>query len=93
MVPEDVLYQLATEVLGVKEFDEDEFKEKIKQIKVHGNHQVEFIMMDESSIVKTWQPKKRSEVWTPEMKEKARQRELERIKNNGQNNSNSTDNK
>lgn len=91
MVPEDVLYELSKEVLNINEFDEDLFKDKIKQIKVLDNNEVVFILSDDTEVLKCWTPKSRSEAWTKEKRELARQREIMRRSTNAKDNSNTTE--
>lgn len=81
---EDTLYELTNEALGIKEFDEKLFDEKIEKIIVHPNKDVDFVF--KTGEVKTlhYEFKSRKLSWTPEMKEEARRREMER--QNGKNN-------
>lgn len=41
------------------------------------------VLKDGTKAVKRWQDRSRTESWTPEMKEAARQKEIERNKRNG----------
>ncbi len=77
-VPEEVLYEVTNEVLGLKEFDELIFKEKIKSLRACDNNILVFEFNDGNEINKEWQYRPRSESWTREKKEQARQRELKR---------------
>lgn len=45
------------------------------------NMRLTFFMSDGEEIVKRWQDRSRRESWTPEMKESARCREMERRQN------------
>ncbi len=75
-IPEDILKQLSCEVLGADEFDEVEFKTNVARIQADNDSDgnvLTFILSDGKTIVKRWQNRSRSESWTTEMKEKARE--------------------
>lgn len=76
-VPEETLYALASEVLGLAEFDADAFHEKITAVRAEDNNTLVFCFKSGEEIVKRWQHRSRAESWTPEMKEIARQRTIE----------------
>lgn len=76
---EDTLYELTNQALGIKEFDEKAFKEKVDRIVVHESKDVDFVFMDGSVKTLHFEFKSRKDSWTPEMKEEARRRELERL--------------
>lgn len=65
-IPEEELYKLSCEVLGIREFDEIIFKDSIKEITVPDWNVVTFVFYDGTKITKTWQDKSRK--WTDEMK-------------------------
>ena len=65
-IPEDILYQITCEVLGISKFDEQIFKDKIKEITVPEWNVVTFVFHDGTKITKTWEDKSRK--WTDEMK-------------------------
>lgn len=75
-VPEDVLYSLSAEVLGLDEFDADVFNSKITAIRVEKDNTLVFISTDGKETVKRWQYRSRAESWTDEMKAAARQRTI-----------------
>ena len=75
-IPEETLEALTCEVLGTVSFDPDMVRSKITAIRAEKNNVVVFCMDDGSEIVKRWTDRSRTESWTPEMKEKARQRAL-----------------
>lgn len=52
-------------------------RSKITAIRAEKSNMVVFCMDDGSEIVKRWKDRSRAESWTPEMKEKARQRALQ----------------
>ena len=65
-IPEEDLYRLSCEVLGIPKFDEEIFKDKIKEITVPEWNVVTFVFHDGTKITKTWEDKSRK--WTDEMK-------------------------
>ena len=77
-VPEEILYETTCEVLELKEFDEDTFKEKVNSIMACDNNILVFKLANETEVIKEWKNKSRSESWTPEMRELARLRQLKR---------------
>ena len=75
-IPEDTLYRLAAEVLETDDFDT--LPGKITAVRAENENKLTFFMSSGEEIVKRWQDRSRRESWTPEMKESARRRELER---------------
>ena len=71
----DMLEELCCEVFGWESLDEEFIRKNIVKIKVFA-HKLLFEMVDGTSIEKEWQYKSRSASWTPEMRERARQRAL-----------------
>jgi len=65
-IPEEELYRLSCEVLGLTEFDEHLFKEKIKKIIVPEWNVISFVFYNGETVTKTWND--RSRKWTDEMK-------------------------
>lgn len=82
-IPEQTLIKLANEIMGTAEFDEGRFREKINYIKVKDNNILEFYFHDGTVQNYHWLDRSRSESWTPEMREKARQRNYERSGKHG----------
>ena len=80
IVPEKILEKLSAEVLKIPKFDEKIFSEKIKQIIVPEKGKLEFIFEDGRKVLRTWGYPSRSESWTEEMREMARNSELNRRK-------------
>lgn len=66
-VPDEVLKEKAKE-----------FNKEISKIIVLPNNQLEFIFVDNSEIITTWEQASRKSSWTDEMKETARQKTLSR---------------
>ncbi len=77
-IPEPTLMKATAEVLGSDGFDEAIFAEKITEIRVPGANALEFVFTDGRVIEKTWLDRSRSESWTDEMRETARQKSIER---------------
>lgn len=76
-IPEETLEVLTCEVLGEGSIDSNMVRSKITAIRAEKNNVVVYCMDDGSEIVKRWKDRSRAESWTPEMKEKARQRALQ----------------
>ena len=64
--------------LGLDEFNEKIFTEEIVEIQVHHANTLVFVFMDGRVVKRLWSDRSRSESWTDEMKEKARQKANER---------------
>ena len=77
-IPEETLYRLSAEVLGMDHFDADAFLSKITAVRVEKDNTLVFSFSDGTQSVKRWQDRYRRQSWTPEMKEAARKKELER---------------
>ena len=71
----DMLEELCCEVFGWESLDEEFIRKNVVKIIVFA-HKLTFEMADGTSIEKEWQNKSRSASWTPEMRERARQRAL-----------------
>ena len=71
----DMLEELCCEVFGWESLDEEFIRKNVVKIIVFA-HKLTFEMSDGTSIEKEWQNKSRSASWTPEMRERARQRAL-----------------
>lgn len=92
-VPEEILFEVSTDILELEEFNEDIFKKNIRSIKACDNNELVFTFNDETEVIKKWQNKPISESWTKEKRELARRREQKRRGEiNGKNYSNSTNN-
>ena len=71
----DMLEELCCEVFGWESLDEEFIRKNVVKIIVFA-HKLTFEMADGTSMEKEWQNKSRSASWTPEMRERARQRAL-----------------
>jgi hypothetical protein len=77
-VPEETLMAIAAEVLGLAEFSEAAFTDKISEIRIPAANRLVFVFYDGRVIERKWQDRSRSMSWTPEMRESARQKALAR---------------
>ena len=75
-IPEEELYRLTTEVLGLEKFDEDILHSKIQNIRAKNNCTLTFYFTDGTEVSKKWIPRSRKNSWTAEMRECARRRAL-----------------
>lgn len=76
-IPEQMLYEMAAEVLGLPEFDADAFKDKITAVEARDDNTLVFCFADGNQTVKRWQHRSRAESWSPDMKDAARQKMIE----------------
>lgn len=72
-IPETVLMAQTAEVLGTEVFDAGVFRERIERIEVPGPNRLVFCFYDGRRTACVWKDRLRSESWTPEMREKARE--------------------
>ncbi len=77
-IPDETLCSVTAEVLGLQIFDADCFETQIEKIIVPKANTLHFIFKDGHTVEREWKDRSRRESWTPEMKEKARQKSLER---------------
>lgn len=78
MIPEETLKTVCAAALGLAEFDAEIFKEQIMCIDACPGNLLRFHFCDGSEKNLPWQDRSRSESWTPEMREAARQKILSR---------------
>lgn len=79
-IPEKILLSKTLEVLGATDFSEEIFNQKIKQIVVPKHEHLTFIFNDGKEITVTWQNPSRSESWTDEKRQMARERAINFLK-------------
>lgn len=86
-IPEEILTAKTAEVLGKAGFDRKTLTEQIKEIRVPEHNRLTYVFHDGHTVEASWQHKSRKEVWTDEMRQKAREKSLaqaeERRKNAG----------
>ncbi|MBU3100652.1 MULTISPECIES: recombinase family protein [Clostridium] len=78
-IPEDILISLTNEVLELTEFDEDHLNQRIKEIQVPEPNVLLFVFHDGSIVKKDWSYKSRSESWSVEARQKARESSLKKL--------------
>ncbi len=79
-IPEDILIAKSKEILSVPKINREIIISCIEKIIVCENNNLRFILKDGNIITMKWQHHSRSESWTPEMREAARQKTLERYR-------------
>lgn len=79
-IREDILDEITMETLGLEEMDKELVRSLVEYIEVFDENKLVYHLKDDSIKTAYWTGKSRREAWTPEMKEKARQRSLERYK-------------
>ncbi|MCL2512356.1 MAG: recombinase family protein [Oscillospiraceae bacterium] len=75
-VPEETLETVAAEVLELPAFDEKIFNDNISVIRIPGNNRLVFVFCDGKTDERVWKDRPRSEGWTEEKREAARQKTL-----------------
>ena len=65
-IPDRYLRKACAEVLGLEEFDEDVFIEKVDYISVPDNGQLRFHFKDGTEKIQTWVNTAKKDAWTPE---------------------------
>ena len=88
-VPEETLKKVTAEALGTEEFDPVSL-ERVDSILVCNGNRLVFRLKDGAELSHQWKDRSRSQSWTPEMKEAARQKSLEMRKQHAQNNDDSS---
>ena len=76
-IPESILIEKAKEVLGVEEITRQVLQERLRQIIVPEHNRLIFQLKDGEEVDVRWQHPSRRLSWTPEMRQKARERALE----------------
>lgn len=73
-VPEERLFEMAVSVVGKTDFDAEYLKSQIEKIIICDGNTVKFFKTDGSTKKCKWKDRSRSESWTAEMREAARNR-------------------
>lgn len=79
-IPEEILMSKVCEALGINDFSESVFNERIKQIVVPENGLLTFVFHDGNKITLKWKNKSRSESWNEEKRQTARERAINFLK-------------
>ena len=72
-IPEDALKKAVSEVLHIDSWIPDAFAEQVEYMVASGPNTLEVHMLDGTVSATIWKDRSRSESWTPEMREKARE--------------------
>ncbi len=80
-VPEKVLKDLSTEVLGLDEFDESIFSERVSYITVSGKDTLLFHLRDGKTVSKTWNVNGLLDAWTDERRKEWGERQRNKSTN------------
>lgn len=72
-IPENTLTDLCCKILGIQEFDADILEQQIDQILVPKPNELIFVFRDGHTISTHWKDRSRSESWTEEMRQKAKE--------------------
>ena len=75
-IPEATLITVTAEIMGLTDFDEAVFKNRISEIQAPGGNRLAFLFSDGSTVSREWTDRSRRESWTDEMKQAARERTL-----------------
>ena len=81
-IPQEILMSKTCEVLGINNFDENLFSKNIKQILVPNHELLTFVFYDGNEFTLKWENKPRSESWSEDKRQMAREKALERMKIN-----------
>lgn len=79
-ISEEILMSKTCEVLDINDFNEALFNEKIKQIIVPENGLLTFVFRDGNEVTLKWENKSRSESWSEEKRQAARERAINFLK-------------
>lgn len=79
-IPENILIAKTSEMLGTADWDREMLRQQVKEIQAFQDNVLVYRFQDGRTRETHWQNLSRRESWTPEMRQKARERELERIK-------------
>jgi DNA invertase Pin-like site-specific DNA recombinase len=77
-IPEATLKAVCAEVLGTGDYNSMVFDTLIERIEVPEDNHLRFIFKDGRTVERTWADRSRRESWTDEMRAAARQKALER---------------
>jgi DNA invertase Pin-like site-specific DNA recombinase len=76
-IPEDILLAKTAETLGLTDITAEALAAGISRILVSGHNKLVFVFHDGKTAEAEWQNPSRRESWTPEMKQIARDRQIE----------------
>lgn len=79
-IPEEILNEVTSQVIGVDELTDDLVQTRIDYIEAFNGNKIVYHFKDGTVQDIYWKDRSRSESWTPEMKEQARQRALNKYR-------------
>ena len=79
-IPEEILNEVTSQVIGACELTDDLVQTRIDYIEAFNGNKIVYHFKDGTVQDIYWKDKSRSESWTPEMKEQARQRVLNKYR-------------
>jgi len=82
-IPESILIEKTTELLGVADLSRDLVRERISHIRVPEHNHLIYELADGTKIDVFWQHLSRSLSWTPEMRQRAREKALKKREEGG----------
>ena len=80
-IPENTLTAVTAEVLGMEQFTTELLRRMVDHIEVQNGNSLIYHMADDSTVTRIWKDRSRSESWTAERREAARQKRLEQKEN------------
>lgn len=80
-IPEAILVEKTKEVLGIDEINNEILKNHLEAIIVPGPYRLIYRLPDGDEIEIEWQHKSRRDSWTPEMRQRAREKAIAQHKN------------
>jgi DNA invertase Pin-like site-specific DNA recombinase len=81
-IPEPELERLSADVLALDDFDESAFLKRVDHIVACVDNRLVFHLADGTTAERIWKLRSRAESWTPQMKQKARERSMKNAENN-----------
>lgn len=80
-IPEKKLKAVCAEALGLNEFDETQFSERVRQVTVIGDDTLEFYFTDGTVLQKKWKSTAKTDWWTEERKKEWGERHKNKFRN------------
>jgi len=80
-IPENTLMAVTAEVIGITDYTSEILRRRVDHITVKDGNILVYIFTDGTKAVRTWKDRSRSESWTLERREAARQKALEQKEN------------
>ena len=77
-IPESILVEKVKEVLQLPDFNETALKSKVEKVRACAHGLLLFYMKNGKTVEIHWENKSRSESWTPEMRQCAREKRIKR---------------